>query len=102
MQLKLALGDETMQAADVFSSNQISYLDMVRQRVEGVTELQKNPYKKKSLAWATWLLARLAGWSGYKFHGPPGYITIKNGFDKFSQQFIVYAQVMEYRDVCKD
>lgn len=102
MQLKLGLKDESMQAADVFSSNQIDYLDMVRQRVEGGTELQKNPYKKQTLAWATWLLARLAGWSGYKSHGPPGYITIKEGLDKFNQQFIVYAQVMEYKDVCKD
>ncbi|TCD17108.1 hypothetical protein EZ456_14060 [Pedobacter psychrodurus] len=75
---------------------------MVRQRVEGGTELQKNPYKKQTLAWATWLLARLAGWSGYKSHGPPGYITIKEGLDKFNQQFIVYAQVMEHKDVCKD
>ena len=102
MQLKLALSDDSMQAEDVFSSHQIDYLDMVRQRVEGVTELQKNPYKKQTLAWGTWLLARLAGWSGYKSHGPPGYITIKDGFDKFNQQFIVYAQVMESKDVCKD
>lgn len=102
MQLKLALNDESMQAEDVFSSDQLEYLDMVRQRVEGATELQKNPYKKQTLAWGTWLLARLAGWSGYKSHGPPGYITIKDGYDKFNQQFIVYAQIMKLKDVCKD
>lgn len=102
MQLKLALKDESMQAEDVFSPQQLDYLDMVRQRVEGSTELQRNPYKKQTLAWGTWLLARLAGWSGYKSHGPPGYITIKDGFDKFNQQFIVYAQIMKLNDVCKD
>ncbi len=102
MQLKLALNDESMQAKDVFSTCQLDYLDMVRQRVEGATTLQKNPYKKQTLAWGTWLLARLAGWSGYKSHGPPGYITIKDGYDKFNEQFIVYAQVMKLKDVCKD
>ena len=102
MQLKLALNDESMQAKDVFSTYQLDYLDMVRQRVEGATALQKNPYKKQTLAWGTWLLARLAGWSGYKSHGPPGYITIKDGYDKFNEQFIVYAQVMKLKDVCKD
>lgn len=102
MQLKLALKDESILAEDVFSPHQLDYLDMVRERVEGATELQKNPYKKQSLAWGTWLLARLAGWSGYKSHGPPGYITIKDGFDKFIQQFIVYAQIMKLKDVYKD
>lgn len=102
MQLKLALNDQMMQADEVFSTQEMDYLDVVRQRVEGATELQKNPYKKHTLAWGSWLLARLAGWSGYKSHGPPGYITIKDGFDKFNQQFIVYAEIMNYKDVCKD
>lgn len=95
MQLKLALNDQKMQAKEVFSLHELDYLDMVRQRVEGATELQKNPYKKQTLAWGTWLLARLAGWSGYKSHGPPGYITIKDGFDRFNQQFIVYTEIMK-------
>ena len=102
MQLKLALNDQMIQAGEVFTPHQLDYLEVVRQRVEGATELQKNPYKKHALAWGTWLLARLAGWSGYKSHGPPGYITIKDGFDKFNLQFIVYAEIMKYKNVCKD
>ena len=102
MQLKLALNDQVVQVEEVFTPGQLDYLDLVRQRVEGATELQKNPYKKHTLAWGTWLLARLAGWSGYKSHGPPGYITIKNGFDRFNLQFVVYAEMMKYKDVCKD
>jgi len=102
MQLKLALSDQVMQVEEVFTPGQLDYLDVVRQRVEGATELQKNPYKKHTLAWGTWLLARLAGWSGYKSHGPPGYITIKDGFDKFNLQFVVYAEIMKYKDVYKD
>ena len=84
------------------STNELDCLDMVKKRAEGATELQKNPYKKQTLAWVTWLLARLAGWSGYRSHGMPGYITIKDGFDKFNQQFMAYAEIMKIKNVCKD
>lgn len=29
--------------------------------VEGKTQLQQNPYPLSSLAWATWIIARLGG-----------------------------------------
>jgi hypothetical protein len=99
MQLKLALSDQMIHSQEVFSQQELDYLELVQKKVEGATEKQKNPYKKDSLAWATWTIARLAGWSGYKTHGPPGYITIKEGLDKLNQQFIGYLAFVESKDV---
>ncbi|MEP0792690.1 hypothetical protein NDI42_27075 [Funiculus sociatus GB2-C1] len=31
---------------------------------------QQNPYLPNSLAWATWLIARRGGWSGYRSQRP--------------------------------
>ena len=45
--------------------------------LEGETERQRNPHPPDSLAWATWICARLGGWTGY--YGKPGPIVIHNG-----------------------
>lgn len=45
--------------------------------LEGKTQRQKNPHPPNSLAWASWICARLGGWNGY--YGKPGPITIHNG-----------------------
>lgn len=45
--------------------------------LEGKTEKQRNPHPSNSLAWATWICARLGGWTGY--YGKPGPITIHRG-----------------------
>ena len=51
--------------------------------MEGRTQKLKNPYPVDSLAFATWVIARLGGWSGYRSRKPPGPITIINGLTKF-------------------
>jgi hypothetical protein len=52
-------------------------LEAVCQTLEGKTEKQKNPHPKASLAYASWVCARLGGWTGY--YGKPGPIVIMQG-----------------------
>lgn len=95
MQFKLSLSNEALEATVVFSNTEMEFLELVQKKIEGATEKQKNPYSKRSMAWAAWTIARLAGWSGYKSQGPPGYITIKEGWDIFNMQhagYLIYTQ----------
>jgi len=43
--------------------------------------IQRNPHPKGSLAFATWVCARLGGWTGY--YGKPGPIVILSGWTNF-------------------
>lgn len=91
MQMKLALKSNSQIGVErIFSDKQIILLTILLKKVEGATDKQKNPYPKLKLSWAAWIIARLGSWSGYKSHGPPGYITMKNGYDKFNNQFEVF------------
>ncbi len=40
----------------------------------------ENPFPPDTLAWATWVIARLGGWKGYASERPPGPITMHAGF----------------------
>jgi hypothetical protein len=52
-------------------------LEAVCQTLEGRTARQKNPHTKGSLAYASWVCARLGGWTGY--YGKPGPIVMMQG-----------------------
>ena len=52
-------------------------LEAICQNLEGKTEKQKNPHPKGSLAYASWVCARLGGWTGY--YGKPGPIVMMHG-----------------------
>lgn len=52
-------------------------LEAICQSLEGKTEKQKNPHRKGSLAYASWVCARLGGWTGY--YGKPGPIVMMQG-----------------------
>ena len=90
MKLKLALTQDECLATTVFSEEEQEFIEVLQTKVEGATLKQKNPYPKKTLAWAAWTIARVAGWTGYSSHGPPGYITIKEGYDRFHLQLEGY------------
>lgn len=91
MRLKLALvNQEKAKVESIFKPNQVKLLLFLTASLEGKTSKQKNPYPKKTTAWAAWIIARLGNWTGYKSHGAPGYITMKNGLNTFYTQYEIY------------
>jgi len=73
------IGTET-----VFDENERECLQSLLPMLEGNTDKLKNHHPANQLIWATWIIARLGGWSGYKSQRPPGLITLKNGLQKFN------------------
>jgi hypothetical protein len=62
---------------DVFDAAEQPAMATICASLEGSTARQKNPHPPDSLAWATWICARLGGWTGY--YGKPGPITVHRG-----------------------
>lgn len=88
MQMLLAYNRaEKQDAALSFTEDEITCLEKVGRKKEGKTEKLKNKHKQGTLQWATWIIARLGGWSGYETQRPPGPITLKNGLDKFNAMY---------------
>lgn len=85
LQLVQARDGQTDQKMEsVFTKQEIECLEKLNPTLEGRTEKQKNPHAPKSLAFASWVIARLGGWKGYKGKArPPGPITMKNGLVRF-------------------
>jgi Transposase DDE domain len=80
-------GQQERPASDVFEPEEISVLQALQGQCEGKTQAQKNPFPTATLAWSTWIIARLGGWKGYKSERPPGPITIRNGLQEFYALF---------------
>lgn len=76
-------GEDVLPAGCAFSAEEIEVLEAINKDLQGKTELQKNPHRKHTLAWAAWAIAKLGGWSGYASHRPPGPITFHNGLAHF-------------------
>lgn len=66
---------------DVFDPADQPALEAVCLTLEGKTERQKNPHPKGSLAYASWVCARLGGWTGY--YGKPGPVVTLQGVLRF-------------------
>lgn len=90
-------GQNNRKLSDVFQKEDSELLKTLNKRLEGKTGKQKNQYKSNSLAWGSWIIARLGGWMGYDCERPPGPITMKRGFDFF--QKIKFGWMLE-KDVC--
>jgi hypothetical protein len=80
-----------------FTNKQIELMKVLSKRYEGKTEKQKNPYKKETIAWAAWTIARLGGWKGYSCESPPGNKTFKWGLDRF---YAIYEGYMINEKMC--
>jgi hypothetical protein len=82
MQLVMARDGATGQTmADAIDPACTPALVAINRKVEGQTTKLKNPHKQGSLAWLSWIVARLGGWSGYTSKGykPPGPKTLARG-----------------------
>ena len=66
---------------DVFDAGDQPALEAVCATLEGNTAKQKNPHPPGSLAYATWVCARLGGWTGD--YGKPGPIVVLQGLLRF-------------------
>lgn len=70
-----------------FSAEQQQCLEQIAPTLDGNTEKQRNPYPMGSLAWASWIIARLGGWSGYQSQRLPGIRTLARGLREFEAMF---------------
>jgi len=88
--LQMVEGRENSQLpADLaFSCQQLQCLSDIEPTLQGNTEKQKNPHPRLSLPWATWIIARLGGWSGYRSQRPAGMPTIVYGLQRFEAIFL--------------
>jgi hypothetical protein len=65
-------------ATDAFDPEDLPLIEAYCTKLEGKTERQKNPHPKGSLAYATWVCARLGGWTGY--YGKAGPVVMVQGW----------------------
>jgi hypothetical protein len=77
-----------LDATIALSSDQQRCLRSLAPTLDGKTKKQQNPHPPRSLAWATWLIARLGGWSGYQSQRPPGMPTLVQGWRRFEAIFL--------------
>jgi hypothetical protein len=82
-------GGEELPAQFAFMPDEIEVLKAIHKTLKGRTELQKNPHRHGTIAWAAWIIAKLGGWTGYASHRPPGPITFHMGMARF--QLLVYG-----------
>jgi hypothetical protein len=80
-------------ASVAFTDEQQQCLTQLETSLQGRTAKQQNPYPPMSLPWATWLVARLGGWSGYCSQHPPGVPTVVHGLRQFESIFLGWKLV---------
>ncbi len=75
-------GRDRRPASLAFTAQEIAALVALNARLQGKTARQKNPHPETTLAWASWVIAKLGGWHEYEAK-PPGPITFHNGLTYF-------------------
>jgi hypothetical protein len=88
-------GNTDQNVADAFEPEDQPLIEAISRRLEGKTERQKNPHAKGTLAFASWVMARLGGWTGY--YGKPGPKVMRRGIEDF--QRIRFGVSLKLRDV---
>jgi hypothetical protein len=83
MQLVQARDGKTAQPlAHAFEHNDQPLIEALSTQLEGKTRRQKNPHPKGSLAFVSWVVGRLGGWTGY--YGKPGPFVMAIGLNKLA------------------
>ncbi len=83
LQLQRSRENQLLEARIVFSDDEITFLQILTPKLEGKTVKQQCSYTRGSLAWATWVIARLGGCKGYASERPAGVKTFYWGLQKF-------------------
>lgn len=91
LQLTQGREDVTQSATVVFCDAQQRCLTELAPTLNGRTPKQHNPFPPLTLAWATWLIARLGGWSGYQSQRTPGIATLFQGLRQFDSLFLGWS-----------
>jgi hypothetical protein len=101
LQLRLAQQhNNNLPIAQVFSSQHRECLKLLNSKYEGSTSKLQNPYCSETLAWGSWIIARIGGWKGYSSQREPGLITLKEGLDKFEDIYKGFLLFAKSEDVC--
>lgn len=82
IQLVDARDGSSRPASDVATGLQITAAAALGPTLEGKTARQRNPHATGSLAWMSWIVARLGGWNCY--YKPPGPKTMRDGWQRFT------------------
>jgi len=69
-------------ASDVADEDVIAAAEVIGPTLEGNTARQKNPHPPRSLAWLSWIIARLGGWNCY--YKPPGPKIMRIGWNQLA------------------
>ena len=69
-------------ATDVIDASFAVALERLSKKLEGKTMRQKNPHPPGSLAFVSWITARLGGWNCY--YKPPGPKTMRDGWNRLA------------------
>lgn len=83
-------GTSDQKITEVFDEEEVEFLEILNNHLEGATVKQKNPHKKDNLGWGTWIIARLGGWKGYASQRPAGPITLFRGLQQFKASLEIY------------
>ena len=74
-------------ASLTWSEQALGLMLLMQGQLEGNTKKLQCPHPVGTLAWTSWIIARLGGWKGYNSQSPPGPITMKRGLERFASQF---------------
>ena len=88
--------DEMPDTKSMFDFKEIECLEKINIQMQGNSQKLSNPFPKKDLAWAFWILARLGGWKGYTSQRKPGFETLIKGLNKF---YTIYQGFSMEKDV---